>query len=241
LLKKYHKLWVFGDSFSTPDYWVEPQKSFWGLVGLYLNCDSIENLSWAGNSFDSVTHMLVGMSSQYDWQKDFFIIGVPPLERFTVFDNHKDTLYQSQVYKIPDWKVTQEKIHCHHGLENKRIEQFKDLSLVEDRSWTETRMLTSIFLLTQWLDRKNANYLIVNLSKPFDLNNQWGPSEFVLPYCNQHSKCILFDNTYYSVNYGKNKPADFDKYGWMGHHGSAGNKCFFEESILPVLEKESMC
>ena len=34
-----------------------------------------------------------------------------------------------------------------------------------------------------------------------------------------------------------NKPADFDQYGWMGHHGAAGNKYFFETLVKPKLEE----
>jgi len=183
----------------------------------------------------------VSTSHAYDWEQDFLIIGVPPLERLTIFDNYKDTEYFKTNIDVDDWTQTQEKTQYHHGLKNKKVEEFKDFTLVEDRAWTETCALRNIFLLTEWLDKNCASYLVVNLSKPFDANNHWGPSEFVLPYCTNHNKCILFKDTYYSINLYRNKPPDFDPHKWMGHHGSAGNKCFFEESILPALEKEKNC
>jgi hypothetical protein len=81
--------------------------------------------------------------------------------------------------------------------------------------------------------------MILNLSKDFDKNNVWGPSNFVLPYCMNHLKCILFEDTYHGINIGVNKPADSDKP--EGHHGPAGNKYFFEKSLLPTMQRNKLC
>ena len=106
-----------------------------------------------------------------------------------------------------------------------------------DRSWTETQTLRQIYLLTQWLDTNRAKYLICNLSKPLDRDNRWGPSEFVLNYTINHDRCIVFDDTYYSVNVGINLPPDADNPdGWNGHHGPAGNKHYFEKSLKHKLD-----
>jgi hypothetical protein len=235
LLKRYNKVWVFGDSYTTSNYCVDAKESFWGLLAKHLNCATITNASWPGNSLESVLHNVVGLSPQYDWEHDFLVIGIPPLIRLTVFDNYKNTEYLTDTFNTTNWQNTQESLECHRGLANLKIMNVKDLAMYEDRGWTETHALREIFLLTQWLDFKNASYLIVNLSKPFDTNNIWGPSEVVLPYAKSHNKCILFDNTYYSSNLDKHKPADFDQHGWMGHHGPAGNKNFFELSVKDKL------
>jgi hypothetical protein len=235
LLKDYNKLWVFGDSYSTPDLCVSPKDSFWGLAATHLGTSEIINCSWPGNSFDSVKHMIISMQSQIDFANDFLIIGVPPLERLTVFDNFKNTRYNATCIKTDSWRAHKQQINCHTGLQVIRGDEAQKMVIYEDRAWTETQMLSTIFLLTSWLDSLNANYLIVNLSKPVDANNIWGPSEFVLPYCLAHNKCILFDNTYYSVNLDQHKPADFSQHGWMGHHGAEGNRNFFEKSIKDKL------
>ena len=86
---------------------------------------------------------------------------------------------------------------------------------------------------------RSANYLILNLSKDLDENNIWGPSDFVLPYCKAHKNCILFKDTYHGINIGINKPADSDSP--EGHHGPAGNKYFFEQSLLPKLKEINLC
>ena len=234
---------MIGDSYSTPYNQVTPQESFWGLAAAHLGIKVIKNCSRPRNSFDSVCHLLVGMQDQYTWENDVFFIGIPPLERITVFDNFKDTAYYGHELTVDNWDNNKLfKIPCHHGLVS--IQNYgndKELIIHSDRSWVETQILRTIFLLTTWLESKNANYLIINLSKPLDKNNIWGPSEFVLPYCQHHSKCILFDDTYYSVNVNCNKPRDFDQFGWYGHHGAAGNKYFFEKSLLPTMEKVGLC
>jgi len=237
LSNDYDKLWVFGDSYTTPDFCVSPAESFWGLTVSAIGAKSVVNCSWPGNSFDSIMHMAISMQDEYNWDNDFLIIGVPPLERLTVFDNYKDTHYNKHVFDAGNWKSNINKIDCHTGLINLKLETVKDLVIFEDRAWTETQVLCSLFLLATWLDSKNAKYLITNLSKPLDIDNKWGPSNFLLPYCVDHKKLIVFDNTYYSVNLNVNEPADFKEHGWMGHHGPAGNKCFFEKSIKPKLEE----
>lgn len=229
--KEYNKLWVFGDSYSTPEYCVPSRESFWGLTAAHISAKQIMNCSWPGNSFDSVKHMLISMQQQFDFANDFFIIGMPPLERLTVFDNYKDTKYQLTCIDTDSWKATKQQISCHTGLQIIPGDKSQQMVIYEDRAWTETKTLADIFLITTWLDSVQANYLIVNLSKPLDSNNVWGPSEFVLPYSQKHKRCILFDDTYYSVNLNKNEPVDFKHYSWMGHHGPAGNKHFFETSI----------
>ena len=236
MLKKYNKLWVFGDSYTTPEFCVEPKESFWGITGA-MATTSIVNCSWPGSTFTSVFHMLINMQSQFDWKNDLFLIGIPPLERLTIFDNFKDTRYNSTIINSQTWVSTQEEISCHAGLAQIRGDEAQSMIVYEDRAWTETQTLSMIFLLTRWLGSVNANYMMLNLSKPFDDNNIWGPSEFVLPYAINHPRCILYTDTYYSINLNINKPADYDKYGWSGHHGAAGNQYYFEKSLLPKMQE----
>lgn len=233
--KKFNKLWVWGDSYSTPNYCVQPQQSFWGLAAQQLAVQTICNQSWPGNSFDSIVHMLISMQEQFDWQHDFFLIGIPPLERMTVFDNFKDTRYHAAHIDTATWSIDPQPVPCVTGLQNLRGADSQQLVVYLDRAWTETQTLAKIFLLTQWLDQHQAHYAILNLSKPLDANNIWGPSGYVLPYCQNHNRCVLFDNTYYSVNIDQHQPADFLQHGWLGHHGPAGNQHFFETTVRNLL------
>jgi hypothetical protein len=234
------RLFVFGDSYSTPYVCVDPVYSFWGLCAKHLAVDEIINVSRPVNSFDSVCQLLVGIQNeyQYNWTEDWFIIGIPPLERITIFDDHKDTAYKAKIISVETWKEVDTTIQAHRGLISQQFyggDQF--LTVHADRSWTETQTLRQIYLLTQWLDTNRAKYLICNLSKPLDRDNRWGPSEFVLNYTINHDRCIVFDDTYYSVNVGINLPPDADNPdGWNGHHGPAGNKHYFEKSLKHKLD-----
>ena len=163
-------------------------------------------------------------------------------KRITIFDNFKDTKYTGHEINTNSWTTNPVNIPAHNGLECLQNHgSDRQLIIHSDRSWLETQTLRTVFLLTSWLDSINANYLILNLSKDLDENNQWGPSNFVLPYCKTHKKCVLFKNTYHGINLGINKPADFDQYGWNGHHGASGNKYFFEQSVLPKLKELNLC
>jgi hypothetical protein len=180
------------------------------------------------------------MSEQINWIDDLVFVGIPPLERITVFDNHRDTEYLGHSINTLTWTVDKFDIPLHRGLLGlQNYGTDRQLVLHSDRSWLETDVLRQIFLLTQWLDKHNANYMILNLSKDLDKDNIWGPSSFVLPYCKEHKNCVLFKDTYHGINIGINKPADSNTP--EGHHGPAGNKYFFEQSLLPKLKECNLC
>ena len=236
MLKNYDKLWVFGDSYTTPGVCVEPKDSFWGLLAAYLDIHTIKNCSRPVNSFDAVCQLVVGLQTEIQWKTDLVLIGIPPLERITVFDDYKDTEYLGHTINTHTWQDQSFDIVEHRGLVSlQNYGTDKELIIHHDRAWLETQALRTVFFLTKWLDGIDANYMILNLSKDLDIKNQWGPSKFVLPYCINHQRTILFEDTYQGINIGVNKPADTDM-PW-GHHGPAGNKYFFEKSLLPKMTK----
>lgn len=242
MLKDYDKLWVFGDSYTTPGLCVKSMDSFWGLLATHLNIHTIKNCSRSGNSFDAVCQLVVGLQNKIQWNTDLVLIGIPPLERITVFDNHQNTEYLGHTIDTHTWQDQQFEIAVHQGLISlQNYGTDKELIIHSDRSWLETQVLRTVFFLNTWLDSINANYMIINLSKDLDKNNIWGPSNFVLPYALNHSRCILFTDTYNGINLNINPPADFDEFGWSRHHGPAGNKYFFERSLLPTMQRNNLC
>jgi hypothetical protein len=240
LLKKYRNLWVFGDSFSTPNAFVEPKDSFWMLTGLNLNVDNIYNYSWPGNSIDSVIHMLISDSDQFDWENDFFLIGVPPLARLTLISQDDKKSYHRNVYNESGGWIDQQLILCHHGLENRSFYNDPLAIRFEDLTWTEIQACRLIYLVNSWLDSQRANYILLNLSKDF---NQDSPAtgKFLLEKCLNHSNNMLIGKTYHGINLGINKPADYDRYGWNGHHGASGNLYFFKQSLWPKIKELNLC
>lgn len=236
LSKTYRNLWVFGDSYSTPTVCVEPSESFWAKVGKALGVEKIYNCSWPGNSIDSVIHTLISQSDQYDWSADFFLIGIPPLTRLTAVSGDSTKSYHRFVFDSAIQQIDRQMMLCHHGLENVSILNKPNLIDFYDPTWNEIQACRWIFLLNQWLDVQGTNYLIINLSKDFQ-DDQPATGEFLLQKCFSHPKNILKGKTYWGINYGVNQPADFDQFGWAGHHGPIGNKNFFENSLLPKLKE----
>jgi len=237
LLKKYRKLWVFGDSYSTPNIEVSPIDSFWGKMATEIGADTIVNVSRPCNSFDSISHLIVGMQEEYNWEEDFLLFCLGPLERVTIFDDYQDTEYLGWNIDTKTWNSNQIDIPCHRGLVSEQLYGTdKFLIIHSDRAWLETQTLRTIFLITSWLDSVKANYLVLNLSKPLDIENHWGPSEFLLNYAKNHPRCNIFNDTYQSVNIDINKPGDFEKYGWNGHHSEPGNTLYFEKIVYPLLQ-----
>jgi len=239
----WRNLWVFGDSYTTPYECVNPRESFWGKLAECADIPTIVNCSRRKNSFDSVMQLVIGLHQQFDLERDVLLIGVPPLERITVFDMFKDTPYKALEFNTASWQEQELDILCHRSLISLHgHEQSGNVVVNTFRTYTEVEAMRKIFLLTQWLDQLNAHYIIVNLEAPWYKNNRWPPSEFLLDYCLSHQRCILFDNTYRGINIGINRPEDFDLHGWAGHHGPAGNQHFFSHSLWPKfveLELES--
>lgn len=236
MLKNYRRLWVFGDSYSTPNYCVSPAESFWGLAAKQLSVDTIFNYSWLGNSFDSVVHVLISEQNKYNWEEDFFIIGVPPLARLTVVSKDDKKVTTGYEIDTEQWQDKTFNVLCHHGMENMSSYRDTKFAIHEDPTWTQTQTMRNIFLLNSWLDSKNANYLIVNLSVNF-YQDKSAVGDFLLSHCLNHPRNLLFYDGYYSINLNINKPVDFELYKWMGHHGPVGNKNFFENSLLPKMKE----
>jgi hypothetical protein len=240
LLKKYRNLYVFGDSYSTPGYCVDPIDSFWMMTAKKLCIDTVYNYSWPGNSLDSVVHLLVSDSEEYDWENDFFLIGIPPLVRLTVVADTDTESHHRRVFDNSGNEIEQQLILSHHGLKN--ISFYDDPTAIrfEDPTWTEIQACRLIYLINSWLDSHCANYVLVNLSKNFMFDSP-ASGEFLLRKCSEHQNNILFEKTYYDINYGINKPVDYDNFGWDGHQGPVGNLHFFDNSLFPKIKKLRLC
>jgi hypothetical protein len=239
LLKKYNKLWVFGDSYSTPGICVEPQDSFWMLTAQHLGVSNVYNYSRCGNSFEAVVHALISDSTEYDWQHDFFLIGIPPLARMAVVSKDSTYSHHRCVFDIDSNKLDEQLILCLHGIQSFSFYHDPLAVRFEDPQWTQIQTLRTIFLLNAWLDSMNANYSIINLSKNFLIDDS-ANGTFLMKNCLTHPKNLIVGDTYYNINLGVNKPVDFDQYEWSGHHGPVGNKHFFDNSLLPHLIKNKL-
>ena len=238
--KQYETLYVFGDSFSTPFYEVDPKDSYWGLLANHADIPNVVNYSFGGNAWEGVMQSLIGVSSGIDFQTSLIIVAIPPLERRLRFDNYQNTehLFYTFNQNWDSFPVPNEHMRGLEVLSGFRKGSVRDeISLFADRSWLETVLMRELFLVTKWLDSIDANYFIINTNaKDLDKENFWGPSATVLPYMLDHPR-MMFEDTYHSINQEDNiQPADYGDHGWMGHHGPEGNANFFQKSLLPQLK-----
>lgn len=237
MTKQYETLYVFGDSYTTPGYCVDPKDSFWGLTASYANINTIINYSMPGHPWDGVKHVLASESKKIEWNSSLLLICIPPLERFLVFDDFKNSTWH--YHKYENWVSSEHVVECERGLiPYRHFDQAHEVAMFAERSLVETFALRDLFFIDQWLQRVNANYLFINLvGRDLDSKTHWSPSEFVLPYFLEHKNSILFENGYHSLNRQDNiKPADYNDYKWGGHHGPEGNANFFQKSLLSKLK-----
>jgi len=228
------KLNVFGDSFSTPGVCVEPSESFWGLTAQDLSVTCINNYSQSGFSLDHVIHIL--LNETFDFDSDYFLIGIPPLLRYVEYSDNFKTTWNQCTFDNKFNTVTQ-KIESLTNTNRFRFEDRCKNQVVEySAEWAHVQALEKIYLLHQFLRAKQAKFMIVNLTCPIMFQDNWPAGKSIMHKTKHLLECILFDNTFYSTNYDDRiKPADYDQYGWVGHHGAKGNFNWYNKVIKPKM------
>lgn len=228
-------LYVFGDSYSTPGFCVDVKDSWWGLMAQDLQVDSVENYSWPGNNIDSISHLIV--AGPGFMPEDYVVIGVPPIERFTMYD--PDGLPPSSHRFFGNLEpMDQRSLIEHNGLRQVTTHQLgHGYVMAWNRSWQEAQVLRELFLLSRYIKGWTSKYLMVNLAEPFQPMTEWTTLNSIQRRFLADPHSVLFDNTYFSVNKGINRPADFETHGWHGHHDAVGNRHWYKSVLRPRIEQ----
>ncbi len=224
---------VFGDSYSTPDFCVDPTESFWGLAAKDLSLTKIVNYSYPGFSLDHNIHIL--LNENFNFEDDYFLIGIPPLIRYVAYKNNSDSKWTATTFNTEFAPVHIPVNSLDNTLKFQFEQQFLNNKKELDRfcaEWLDVQSLEKIFLLHQYLTLNKAKFLILNLSVPIVCQDMWPAGKGIMTKVRNLAECVIFDNTYQSVNYNDNiKPADFDQYQWMGHHGALGNLNWYNKIV----------
>lgn len=229
------KLYIFGDSYSTPGFCVEPKDSWWGLMAQDLQVSSVENYSWPGNNIDSISHLIVAGSGFMP--DDYVVIGVPPIERFTMYDPDGHPPKSHRFFSNLE-PMDQRLLHEHNGLRQVTSHQLgQGYVMAWNRSWQEAQVLRELFLLSRYIKGWTSNYLILNLAEPFQPVTEWTTLNSMQQKFLADPHSILFDNTYFSVNKGINRPVDFETHGWHGHHDASGNQHWYKSVLYPKIKQ----
>jgi hypothetical protein len=233
-------LQVFGDSYTTPDFLVDAKDSFWGLLANDLNTD-IVNYSSPGFSFDSILHILLNQT--YDFRNDFFIIGIPPTCRESIYK--EDSGYNLHKTIINDTDIVTEPISCLENIDNLKMDQYYErdyqhLGYYFSCAWHDIKILEKIYLIYQYFKAQQAKFVILNLSAPFVDQDAWPVGQYITKQVKQLKECMIFENTYVSVNEQDGiKPPDFNQYGWQGHPGAEGNLNYYTKIVKPLVDQLS--
>jgi hypothetical protein len=234
-------LYVFGDIKTIPNLGVEPRESFWGLAARDLNVDYIYNFSFANNCLDNIIHLIV--NHEFNFTNSYFLIGVPPLTAYSVLDPTKNKPDNQRVFMFDRFFNT-------HLIESSVLSGVVGINFSEAFSndlnytsyfraeWHQVLMLEKIYLLSEMLKAKGAKYIIANLSKPFDMQEQWPVASPIMTKVSNDLNCVIFNNTYYSVNMEDGiEPIGFALVDWNGHYGSEGNNNWYTKVIKPKMQE----
>lgn len=238
------KLYVLGDSFSTPYCCVKPEDSFWGLAAKELEVDEIYSYCWPGNCLDNIFHIL--LNEEFDFENGYFIVGIPPLSRTSIYtevnavipdcDNRilykfnnlfqKSQIHPESIINVGTWEFEKS-----FGADKQFISYFEG-------EWLDVLSLNKIYLISSWLLSMSANFMVVNLTKPFHYQDLWPAGRKIMEKVSKLDNCVIFENTFQSLNYNDGiKPVDFDSYSWNGHHGKEGNHNWYSKIINPLMAK----
>jgi len=228
---------VLGDSFVTPGCYVKPQDSFWGLLANDLGVSEIDNYATPTFSLDSIIHIL--LNEQIDFNR-YLIVGIPPLTRESVYlEGHG---FELKRHNFKNWLQTDYNISSLENVKNmaftdKYSNDYSKINLFS-AEWLEVLSLEKIFFIHTYLKSINANFVILNLSWPFQYQDLWPAGMNIIKRMATLQECNLFENTYQSINAQDGiKPADYAEYGQHGHHGPEGNLNYYQKVVKPMVEK----
>lgn len=233
------KLYVFGDSYSTPNYCVEPRDSWWGLLAQDLGqrIQGTHNFSWPGNNIDSIAHVIVSNISLFQ-SDDYIVIGIPPLQRLTMFNPEKEKWPKKVIFDQQLTEQDQEDVLCHRGLAQYGVHEMdQQFVLLWNASWIEAQTLRSLLTLDVYITAQTGcrNIVFLNLAVPFQPLTEWPVLRSLQTQALDNDRMLLFNDTYYTVNLERHRPVDFGTHGWFGHHGPAGNRNWYDSTLRPMF------
>lgn len=233
-------LHVFGDSFSTPNFCVQPCDSFWGLAGKYINADVIINYSQSGMSFEQILHMICNKT--FNFKTDYFLIGIPPIARVSIVKKQKSHTQSTFDLQFAETVTSLDVINEIVQYDYADIFKGNRLFIANyNHAWLETKTCDLIFLLYNYLKQQNAKFMILNLTIPFYFDEHWPVSKNIMTKLKLIPECVLFNDTYFSTNKEDNiKPVDRnpnDPDCWFGHHGPEGNYNWFNKLLKNKIKE----
>jgi hypothetical protein len=235
-------LYVFGDSFATPDFCVEPRQSFWGRAAQDLQVDEIHNHAHDGMPLDVILHVV--LNETIDWSHSYILVGIPPLPRIGIFKDQSRAMRRTfRVYDrdFNQTNQTQHSVTNVHWLDtDERFRGDRFTIAHYDHGWQELQSLEKILLLHAYLSQRTPNFIIANLTAPIAYQPDWEIGKKVYEQIKDLRECILFEDTPHDFNQRDGiKPVDRPPGSedcWFGHHGAEGNANWYHKVLKPRMK-----
>ncbi len=221
------RLHIFGGSPSVPGYHVDPIDSWWGLTSSYLNLP-VNNYAYAGCSIDSIVHIIIS-NPKFFSKDDIVFVVVPPIDRLPYFVGEEA---KTRNFKIFTHKMIQTDdctIPNYAGMNESGGHDTYGTEVVAKLSWSwrEAQIIRDMLMLDSWFKKRIKQFYVLNCTVPFQPLTNWPTLRSLQQQMFATKRMLLTEDTMASVNENINKPVDFDTYGWLGHHGVAGNQLWF--------------
>ena len=224
-------LYVDGDSYTTPWYYVEAQDSYWSLFGDHVNASSVVNYAYIGKSNEGIMRNATRFAIENKNTEVFFLLGFTHLERRDFFAS------EFRTGNAPDKKNPNPKERGVRSKKHSGIDSPKENIITYSREFEEAQFLSNLLNLYGFFKYANCKFMFHFCSKPLEHNPLPLVNDFYLEVSNHKEIVNLFDNTYGTYNQKLNiRPADYSQYGWDGHHGPEGNKAYSEFLIKKYKE-----
>lgn len=220
-------LYVDGDSYSTPNFCVDADHSYWKLFANRIGALSVTNHAYTGKSNEGMFRNATRFCLENTKDKVFVLIGLSHLERFDLVD-----------YSVQSTIVNKNPVPAEHGVLSESFKDDASRSSQFNREFEECVFLSKLINFYGFLKtRKNVSFMIHFCSKPLVQSNIPMLESLYHEVTNYPEVVNLFKDTYQTVNQDQGiKPVDFKSYGWAGHHGVEGNQVYVNYLVKKYQE-----
>lgn len=220
---RYDILYVIGDSYTTPDFCVSVEDSYWSKFAKYINADIIVNHSHPGKNNSNMLRNAVRFVLENKEKNIFVLIGLTSLCRLDYYNRSIINLFNDKNGNTSELYI--------HNYDKKQSSEF-DKWFVSTwcYEFSLVNLLKDILTSAAFFQLNKVDYLIQNCSAT---HQQELHNPLVKLFTQEVNKDLRVPNLYKDSFHNLNlelgiKPADYDNYGWHGHHGSEGNEIYFQ-------------
>lgn len=219
----YDILYVIGDSYTTPNVCVNVEDSYWNKFAKHINADVTVNHSHPGKNNSNMLRNAIRFVLENKGKNIFVLIGLTTLYRV---DYYNDSIVNH--YNDKNGNTSELYIHNYDKKQSSEFDKWFVSTWCYD--FLLVNLLKDILTSAAFFQLNKVNYLIHNCSI---IIHQELHNPLVKSFTQEVNKDLrvlnLYKDSFHNLNLEQGiKPADYDRYGWNGHHGPEGNEIYFQ-------------